>query len=156
MESVSLKRAYPFDGESASSSGKRKAVAKAEAFVEAIKKKLVPIKDTGMTVLYNVPMLEGPATAVSHVVIRGITEPFWKACLKVVNADGNHYRVCAVGSPGIGKTTCTTVLIRMLLKRKKTVVYLVREPEKGGWYYEFIPMPEGPIFVNVYPEDERR
>ena len=36
------------------------------------------------------------------------------------------YRVAAIGTPGIGKTTATPILIRMLLKQGKTVVYLFR------------------------------
>ena len=54
-----------------------------------------------------------------------------------------HYRVCGVGTPGIGKTTCTPILIRMLLTERHTVVYLVQTVKQSGWYYEFTPDERG-------------
>jgi hypothetical protein len=66
--------------------------------------------------------------------------------------------VCAVGTPGIGKSTSTAILIRMLLKKGQTVVYLVRTVKKVGWYYEFIPTRgdnSTSINVNAYPETTR-
>jgi hypothetical protein len=105
------------------------------------------------------------------VVIRKVTQPFWQACINAVDppppppslavAPGQQaampteqLRVCAVGTPGIGKTACTPLLIRMLLKKKKTVVYRVRAPEDSGWIYEFVPgsNERDPITANVYPE----
>lgn len=44
------------------------------------------------------------------------------------------HRVCAVGSPGIGMSVATPVLIRMLLEANKTVFYHVQDGEE---YYEF-------------------
>jgi hypothetical protein len=89
---------------------------------------------------------------VSDIIIRNITKSFWLACLDVVNTSWRD-RVCAVGSPGIGKTTCTPVLIRMLLEQHHTVLYLVRTPEKVGWYYEFSRSSAG-IQTYVFPEDK--
>jgi hypothetical protein len=63
-----------------------------------------------------------------------------------------EYRVAAIGTPGIGKTTSTPVLIRMLLEMNKTVVYLVRTLDKSSWYYEFIPKDGGSIVRSVYTE----
>jgi hypothetical protein len=62
-------------------------------------------------------------------------------------------RVCAVGTPGIGKSTCTPVLIKMLLERKKTVVYRVRSEDNDEGICEFIPgSGDGdPVAANVYP-----
>ena len=60
------------------------------------------------------------------VVLRNITVLFWQACINTVDTRDEHNRVCAVGTPGLGKTITTSVLIRMLLKKGPTVVYLVR------------------------------
>lgn len=96
------------------------------------------------------------------VVIRKVTRPFWQACINAVDppqsdggrvvAPNQQLRVCAVGTPGIGKTTCTPYLIKMLLEKKKTVVYRVRSEDKDEWIYEFVPGPDGRVTANVYPE----
>jgi hypothetical protein len=45
-----------------------------------------------------------------------------------------------VGTPGIGKTVTTPLLIRMLLQRGATVVYRIAGMHYGdGWLYEFVP-----------------
>ena len=66
----------------------------------------------GMNVLRNVFEIE--TGTIGNVVIRSITENFW---LQVIEATKTH-RVCALGTPGIGKTTTTCILIRLLLKKK--------------------------------------
>ena len=62
------------------------------------------------------------------VIIRNITEHFWQACIDQVDEynenDNKRYRVCAVGTPGIGKTASTPILIRRLLSKGHTVVSL--------------------------------
>jgi len=74
----------------------------------------IPNSD-GMKVLRNVISLEGkPIT--KNIVARKITEPFWNACIATVNDSDMSYQVAAVGSPGIGKTTATPILIRLLLQ----------------------------------------
>jgi hypothetical protein len=86
------------------------------------------------------------------IVIRKCTEPFWNACISSAEDGG---MVAAIGTPGTGKTTSTAILIRLLLKLRHTVVYLVRTEEKVRWYYEFIPAKEANstrINVKVYPE----
>jgi hypothetical protein len=89
------------------------------------------------------------------LVIRQITEPFWQSCINIVDRPGKQYRVCAVGSPGIGKTTHSAYLIRMLLLMKRTVVYHVRTVRETGWIYEFAEGPtDNAIKCEVYPENK--
>ena len=110
---------------------KQKAVAQGEAFVSAILADMEEIKVTqtnettenaksyevsGMQVLRDVPMLETGARC--DVVVRPITEPFWKACIEWVDTPNRKYRVCAIGTPGIGKSTTTATLIRLLLQQR--------------------------------------
>jgi hypothetical protein len=127
---------------------------RAQAFVESVMtQRPEPIAGTdGMSVMRDVQMLE---TGVSrNIVIRKVTRPFWQACIDTADTPGMRCRVCAVGTPGIGKTASTPYLIKMLLERKKTVVYRVREPQEAGWIYEFIPgSGDGDsVTANVYPE----
>jgi hypothetical protein len=108
----------------------------------------------GMRVMKDVVKLETGVKA--DVVIRKVTRPFWQACIDAVERVGAptvQVRVCAVGTPGIGKTTCTPFLIKMLLEQKKTVVYRVRSEDNDEWIYEFIPRSgDGdPVTANVYP-----
>ena len=70
-----------------------------------------------------------------NVVLRNITESFW---LKVIETTEKK-RVCALGTPGVGKTTTTCILIRLLLEQNKTVVYRVRKLENNGYVYMFTP-----------------
>jgi hypothetical protein len=130
---------------------------RADAFAKSIMCETVPIagsddNSVGMSVLENIVDLE--TGRLGNVVLRNITVPFWQACIDKVNTPQMRYRVCAVGSPGIGKTTCTPVLIRMLLKRQATVVYLIRSVEETSFYYEFIPNANGSVTTNVYPEKD--
>ncbi len=104
-----------------------------------------------MRVVRNVIDLEIGKTR--EIILRNITEPFWQKCIDVVNTPNERIRVAAVGTPGIGKTSSTPWLIRMLLKQSKTVVYLLRTVEKTGWYYEYIPNSDGTVIAtNIYPE----
>jgi hypothetical protein len=118
----------------------------------------------GMLVMRGVVKLETGEKA--DVVIRRVTRPFWQACIDAVedaapppNNSGapttvqQRRRVCAVGTPGIGKTACTPYLIKMLLEQKKTVVYRVRSEDNNEWIYEFVPgSGEGsPVTAKVYP-----
>jgi hypothetical protein len=123
----------------------------AQQFVKSIMADLMEIPDSnGMKVMNNVVDLE--TGKVQDVVIRRITADFWSECIRLLNDEKMEYRVCAVGTPGIGKTTSTPLLIRMLLMDEQTVVYLVRTKEKTSWYYEFIPQSNNDVVVNVYPE----
>ena len=98
---------------------------------------------SGMNVLCNVVDLETGTRG--NVVIRSITENFW---LNVIEATKTH-RVCALGTPGIGKTTTTCILIRLLLAQKKTVVYLIRGINRNGFVYMFTPTLEASLEVDV-------
>jgi hypothetical protein len=127
----------------------------AEDFVQSIMAEYEEIPGSnGMHVLRNVTELEDGR--LSDIVIRNITEPFWQACIDMVDESNERkrLRVCAVGTPGIGKTTSIPILIRMLLKEGHTVVYLVRTTEeKTEWYYEFTSNKENnTCTANVYPE----
>jgi hypothetical protein len=130
------------------------AQSKAEAFAQSIMREPEPIDGSdGMSVFKDIVNLEtgrmGP-----NVVVRNITVPFWQACIDLVDTPQLRYRVCAVGSSGIGKSSCTPVLIRMLLKRKATVVYLIRSYQKASFCYEFIPNANGSVTTRLYPEKE--
>jgi hypothetical protein len=97
------------------------------------KSEMVPNGDN-MNVLKGVKdILGGPDI---NIILRSTTEAFWEAC--ILTADQGH-RVCAIGSPGIGKSTTTPVLIKLLLGKGVTVVYLKRTRNKSGFYYQFTP-----------------
>jgi Retrotransposon hot spot protein len=146
-----------------------KAKQSAEAFVKSILEREPEdiLESDGMRVMRGVVKLETGVK--SDVVIRKLTRPFWQACIDTVDllrppsdnqqADATtnrQLRVCAVGTPGIGKTTCTAVLLRMLLKEKGgTIVYHVRAPKEAGLIYEFVPGSNDdgdPVTAKVYPE----
>jgi hypothetical protein len=126
------------------------------AFISAIMKSYEDIPNSfGMKVLRGVPGLESDATI--DLVIRNITEDFWKETIRTAETPNKRYRVCAVGTPGIGKTSSTPILIRLLLLMQRTVVYHVQTQEKVGWVYEFTPGQATeenpcPVVVNVIPE----
>jgi Retrotransposon hot spot protein len=130
-----------------------------EQFLKSIQQKpdLIP-NSGGMYVLRNVLLLEAEYTR--SIILRTNTEPFWNSVIATVdeqNADGrNSNSVCVVGTPGIGKTTTTPFLIRMLLQRKKTVVYYIRLTEGTSFYYEFTSKNDNDTTVTVYEESERQ
>jgi hypothetical protein len=131
---------------------KDEARALAQRFVDALMK--APIYDIpdsdGMKYMSNIPDLETNEDY-SNIVIRKMTDAFWDKCIELVDTPGERYRVAAIGRPGIGKTTSTTLLIRKLLSTDNTVVYLVRTKEKTGWFYEFVSKGEK-YTAEVYPE----
>ena len=94
------------------------------------------------------------------IVLRSIVEPFWQSCIDRVEIRNPYirYRVCAVGTPGIGKTRTTPLLLRMLLLQRSTVVYIRRSGDPSPWFYEFVPTPDGEpleVIVNVYPDSTK-
>jgi hypothetical protein len=132
------------------------------AFIESISKKLTPISNSdGMYVMSDVMLLE--AERIQSIIIRKNTESFWKSVIVTVgkqDVDGrNLNRVCVVGNAGIGKTSVTPYLIRMLLEVENTVVYCIRQKEENGYYYEFISKKNDSnciqTTVNFYKESER-
>lgn len=90
--------------------------------------------------------------ATRDVVIRSLAVSFWEECLKVVDTPNLRYRVCVVGTPSVGKSSIIPLLIRMLLDKKQTVVYLCRTPSKLSNYYKFTPLTDKTIHTEVYPE----
>jgi hypothetical protein len=124
----------------------------AQTFVDALMHApllQIPGSD-GMSYLSNIPNLE-TGDIDTTIVVRKMTCAFWTECRKLVDTPGRRYRVAAIGTPGIGKTTTTPLLIRDLLSTDNTVVYLVRTKEKTGWYYEFVSK-DGEYTAEVYPE----
>jgi hypothetical protein len=109
--------------------------AKGQAFVDDLMSRIIDVDGIPkMTVLNKLTLLSGRK---ADVVVRACTVPFWKACIDLVDEDTDdwsNYRCCAVGNPGIGKTTSTVVLIHMLLQKEKTVLYRIRGM---GSIYEF-------------------
>jgi hypothetical protein len=92
--------------------------------------------DTKMMVLRNILRLSGKRF---DLIVRECTVPFWDACITFVETPDENYRVCAIGSPGIGKTTSTFVLLHLLLSKGKCVVYHLCTLEKNGCIFEFRP-----------------
>ena len=119
-------------------------------FFTSIMKEIEEIPGSnGMRVMRGVIKLESDSER--DIVIRNITQPFWEECIRAVSIPNMRVRVCAVGTPGIGKTTSTPFLIRMLLEEKKTVVYRLRTED---YFWEFAWNDEGGYVVNVHPEKD--
>jgi hypothetical protein len=76
---------------------------------------------------------------------------FWDACIGTLNVPGMYFRVAAIGPSGMAMTICTPFIIRKLLEKGHSVVYLLRCKDKGGWYYEFLPH-DGKYTAEAYPE----
>jgi hypothetical protein len=106
-------------------SGKEQAIRDGIAFSTAIMKDYEDIPNSnGMQVLRNVPnrVTGNP----KNIVLRSITEDFWENVISTTEDPEYRFRVCAVGTPGVGKTKATPILIRLLLLMKRTVIYHVR------------------------------
>ena len=97
-----------------------------------------------------------------NIVLRSIDEPFWQSCIDTIEISNpeDPYRVCAMGTPGIGKSFTTPLLLRMLLLKGCTVVYIRRSIDQSSWFYEFVPRQETggglAATVNVYPEESNK
>lgn len=128
------------------------ATAKATSFVKALMKEDA-LEDVpnggGMKLMRDIPDLL-TNEKLKTLVIREIADKFWQTCFDTAEKKG--FQVCAVGTPGIGKTTTTPYLIHLILKRGNTVIYVIRSPEKSNWYYKFTPTGDNDIDVVVYPE----
>ena len=125
-------------------------IKRGQDFVKSIMKEkyeVIPGSE-GMQVLRNAIVLETGKRI--DVVIRNITEDFWQTVIDTTNRS----RVGAVGTPGIGKTTSTCILIRLLLQQQKTVVYHVRTKKEDGFVYMFTPTSEGSVDVKVIQEKD--
>ena len=121
-------------------------------FIESIMKPYEDV-DTRNKVRVLLGVLSIETSGKSDIIIRSnITEEFWREVIEATS----KYRVCAMGTPGIGKTTSTCILIRLLLKDKHIVVYHVRTDKEKGFVYCFSPK-EGStaeIDVNVVREKD--
>ena len=108
-------------------------------------------QDKNMRVLHNVLSIEGLTTR-SIIIRSNITEEFWREVI----AASQEFHVCALGTPGIGKTTSTCILIRLLLEQKRTVLYRVRTEDNQGYVYMFIPAlkTQANIDVKVFKEEK--
>jgi Retrotransposon hot spot protein len=106
----------------------------------------IPNSD-GMRVLRDVALLGDDADGSDNIVLRTITEDFWQ---KVIQGTETH-RICALGTPGIGKSFSTCILIRLLLKAKKNVVYHYRYGggEKNCFVYFFTPSTGKSDYIDV-------
>jgi hypothetical protein len=117
----------------------KKAHDRAQKFVDSLmNNEPERIEGSDLQVLDGVINLE--TRLVHPIVIRSVTDAFWQACIDLVDKPAWRYRAIAIGSPGIGKTTSTPLLIRKLLKDCKVVVYHVRTKDDIGWYYQFTPI----------------
>jgi hypothetical protein len=109
----------------------------------------IPNSD-GMTYVRDIPKLEDHTRG--PMIVRKITVPFWRACIQTLNLRGIG-KVAAVGTPGIGMTSCTPMLIRTLLQEGSTVVYHVVKETNPGWLYEFTSRTDGEGYrAQVYPD----
>jgi hypothetical protein len=108
----------------------------------------------GMRVIYSLPLLIPRTKSLERhdVVIRPLTEAFWSACVQLALEGSGH--VCAVGTPGIGKSASIPYLIYLLLSMKRAVVFLLRTNDKTNWYYEFTSTPQmpSPYSCQIHPE----
>lgn len=85
-----------------------------------------------------------------NIAIHPWMTTLWKKVISYVEQKGTmSQRVCLVGNAGIGKTTTTAFLLRILLMRGSTTVLYHIKSSSGGWIYEF-----GLFGVDVYPSSE--
>ena len=118
-------------------------------FVASIMKDVEEIPGSdGMRVLPQVVQLETDDRY--DLVIRNVTQPFWEECIRVVSTPNKNFLLCAVGTPGIGKTSSTPFLIRMLLRGKRTVVYRIASSD---YFWEFSWTKEQTYVVRVHPKE---
>lgn len=112
-----------------------------------------------MRVIPDVPWMHQQRSAAPYIVdiiLRRAVENYWLECIRCTEV--LNHRVCAVGTSSIGKTKSTAHLIRLLLQKKRTVVYRLRAL---CWLYEFRPNPnyngsngnEKAYLCTVYPEE---
>jgi hypothetical protein len=136
---------------------REKARKMAQGFADALMNtefESIPDSD-GMKILRDIPDLE-TGRVYKSIVVPKVVNVFWDACIETVNTrvtpDARHYRVAAVGTPGIGKTMLTPVLIRKILEHGNAVVYLIQTEDRTGGHYEFVPDSTGRIKASVRPE----
>ena len=117
------------------------------AFLQAILADLREIQTTSnneheiKAVLHRVPDPYDNTKAPQNVIIRQADHVFWKTAISELEQEDAPTRMAVVGTPGIGKSiTAVCYAIRLLLLRKRRVVYVQRTPERQDDYYmEWIP-----------------
>ena len=124
-------------------------------FVKALRQELVQVPVDGVHgVLHGVPDISSNNQEMD-IVITTRVHNFWEAVFtnsEIVTWNMST-RVCAVGSPGIGKSVTSLYFIRMLLfDKKRPVVYLRRTAQKFGVYYIFEPTDDNGVNVRLCPE----
>ena len=140
----------------------------AKAFLTSILFETEKLKDSDdMSVMNGVVNLESSSSLgkiqTTDVVIRRNTRAFWQSCLDVVDAEEDkRKRVCVIGTPGIGKTTTTAYLIKMLMEKKNTtVVYCLHQYDNNNnnFCYKFVSAndePQSQPSVTVFREESYR
>lgn len=110
------------------------AQAKARDFISKLMTKPIDAIEhsPGMRVLRDIPQLHANTDDTVDIIIREKTQPFFEECIQASNKN----RVCALGNPGIGKTTSTPYLIRLIFEQcgPCTVVWAWRG---YPWYFVF-------------------
>lgn len=96
--------------------------------------------------LEDIPMLVSGAK--KTIVLTDKVEQFWQACFEKSKAR----RVCAVGSPGAGKSITMVYFIRILLENKKKVVYLNKTPGELSHHYVWEEGEDGNYTTAIYEE----
>ena len=75
-----------------------------------------------------------------NVIIRHEDHSFWQTAIRELEQEHDApTRMVVVGTPGIGKSTTALYAIRLLLLRKRRVVYVHRTPEREDHYIELTP-----------------
>lgn len=133
------------------------ALRRGRAFIESI----TPVPGDGVVEwftedpdLFYMPSVCLLSGSVKNIIISTDIHQFWKRC---ISSCTGRFRVCATGSPGVGKSTTMMYLIYLLLfEFEKRVVYVMRTTvgesgEREGFYYEW-EIENGVVTTNVHPE----
>jgi hypothetical protein len=103
------------------------ALVRGKAFFESIMKSPQKVNE-GILYFKDVFLLDG---AVQHIIITKEIDAFWRRCIDVVIEAKR--RVCASGSPGVGKSTTMMYAMRLLVERGNKVVYLERSVNSASF-----------------------
>jgi hypothetical protein len=104
-------------------------------------------------VMKNVP---DPYTSKNqNAIVRNDDLSFWDKCITELEGGITRRRMAVLGTAGIGKSTSVSLLTRLLLLKKKTVVYLLCSEQRVRQYIQFIP-PNGnaAVEIEVFHESE--
>lgn len=107
---------------------------------------------TGLMQWNDIPQLE---TGVNEtVLLRKIVVQLWEHCYEFQQQ--TEFKICIVGTPGIGKTVTTPYFLRHVLKNGKTAGYQVQTYLQDSCYYVFTPTMDGSnlvdVSVDIFPE----